>query len=117
MSKYRTNTHDAPIRTPAAPKEKPGTLPAHRIAVVDEQGNRRGHVGRLASEALVNSHFGVRNARLKKINGKHVWAGESGAFNQRRAAIKLQQQRTIAKGSVTKSPTKPALAIRPERGG
>jgi hypothetical protein len=113
--KYRQG-HDAPERVKIKPNVKPGTLPPSRIPIYAGTV-RKGHVGYLASEALVAGHFGVRNPKLVKIDGKPAWRGESGAFNQRRAAIKLQQQRTIAKGSVTKSPTKPALARRPERGG
>jgi hypothetical protein len=115
MSKYRTG-HDAP--EPRKPKfVKPGELPPGRIPIIDgNTGARRGHVGKLASEATV-SRFGVHNAKLDKRNGKPAWIGEGHAFNQRRAELRLAQQRTIAKGSVTRTPTKPALARRPERGG
>jgi hypothetical protein len=110
MSKY-----DAPDR-----KSKPapiGALPPGAIPIIDEHGNRRGHVSGSKATAATVSRFGVHNAKLGKRNNKPAWIGESGTFNRRRAELKLQAQRTVAKGSVTKTPTKPALARRPERGG
>jgi hypothetical protein len=113
--RYRQG-HDAPA--PRKPKAiTPGALPPGAIPIIDgATGARRGHVGRLASEATV-SRFGIHNAKLGMRDGKPAWIGETGAFNRRRAELRLQQQRTVAKGSVTRTPTKPALARRPERGG
>jgi hypothetical protein len=107
--------HDAPDRPKA--KQIIGALPPGAIPILDERGNRRGHVSGHKASAATIARFGVHHARLRKISGKPAWVGESNPFNRRRAELKLQQQRTIAKGSVTRTPTKPALAIRPERGG
>jgi hypothetical protein len=114
-SKFTVSSNDAPERVKIKPDVKPGTLPPSRIPVFAGT-TRKGHVGYLASEALVNGHFGVRNARLVKIGGRPAWRGDSSAADVQ-AKRKLAQQRVVAKGSVTKSPTKPALATRPERGG
>jgi hypothetical protein len=112
--KYRQG-YDAPERIKTKPSVKPGALPENRLAVY--RGTQRvGHVGYSASPALLAAHFAVRNARVVTIGGRKAWQGDSGV-NDPQAKHKLAQQRIIAKGSVTKSPTKPALARRPERGG
>jgi hypothetical protein len=72
--------------------------------------------GLKATEATV-ARFGIKNAKLKKIDGKLSWAGEASANTLRRQELQHAQRVKANKGSVTKTPTKPALAIRPERGG
>jgi hypothetical protein len=112
-----TRKHDAPDRPKA--KQIIGALPPGAIPILDEHGVRRGHVSGHKASAVTVARFGVHHARLRKISGKPVWIGEGAASinNRRHAELKLQQQRAIAKGSVTTTPTKPALARRPERGG
>lgn len=114
--RYRQG-HDAPA--PRKPKAiTPGALPPGAIPIIDSAtGARRGHVSGPKASAVTVARFGIHNAKLGKRDGKPAWIGDTGAFNRRRAELRLQQQRTIAKGSVTRTPTKPALARRPERGG
>jgi len=101
--KFRKSAHDAPPRIKIKPDVKPGTLPVNRIPVIVD-GTRRGHVSARTGSA---AH-----------GGKPAWIGISGrGVINADAKSKFARQRIIAKGSVTKSPTKPALARRPERGG
>lgn len=75
MSKYRTNTTDAPL-PPQAKAQTPGELPPNRIPIFDSDGNRRAHVGYKASAATV-ARLGVPNAVLKTSdNGKPEWRGK-----------------------------------------
>jgi hypothetical protein len=111
MVKYRVSRHDAPERPKAA------DVPPSYIPIIDERGNQRGHVhGLKASEATI-ARFGVRNAKLKKIDGKLTWAGEASANALRRQEINRAQRVRENKGSVTFKPTRPDKAVRPERGG
>jgi len=111
MVKYRVSRHDAPERPKAA------DVPPSYIPIIDERGNQRGHVhGLKASQATV-ARFGVRNAKLKKIDGKLTWAGEASANTLRRQEINRAQRVRENKGSVTFKPTRPDKAVRPERGG
>jgi hypothetical protein len=75
MSKFRTDTHDAPERR--GPKQiTPGTLPAGRIAVLDHMGNMRGHVGKLATSLTASRFLGGKPAYLDKTDeGKPCWRG------------------------------------------
>jgi hypothetical protein len=113
---YRKSTHDAPTRPPEVPTEKPGTLPPNRIPIY-AGGQRRGHVGRLASEAVVASHFGVRNPKLGKVDGRTAWIGQNDAEVRRQTELKKAQRVKQNKGSVSFKPTRPDKAVRPERGG
>jgi hypothetical protein len=109
--KYRKSLHDGPTR-PKAADVQPSYIP-----IIDERGNQRGHVhGLKASQATV-ARFGVRNAKLKKIDGKLTWAGEASANTLRRQEINRAQRVRENKGSVTFKPTRPDKAVRPERGG
>jgi hypothetical protein len=111
---FRTG-HDAPEpRKP--PKIKPGELPPNRVAVVDSKGNRVGHVGFKAGPSVA-ARFGVRNAKLKQIGGKPVWAGDDNASARRRQELQQAQRVKANKGSVTFKPTRPDKPVRPERGG
>ena len=111
MGKYRVSRHDAPERP------KPGDVAPTYIPIIDERGRQRGHVhGLKASEATI-ARFGVRNAKLKKIDGKLTWAGEASANTLRRQELSRAQRVKENKGSVSFHPTQPDKAVRPERGG
>lgn len=116
MSKYRTGTADAPDPRPLTPADPPGTLPRNRIPIYDQHGNRRGHVGHTATEATV-SRFGIRDAKLTKVDGRNAWVGHDNAGARQQAAIKRLQDLRAAKGSVTHTPTAPQTRARPRRGG
>jgi hypothetical protein len=109
---FRKSQYDAPERP------KPADETPRYIPIVDERGNTRGHVHGLgATEATIAGHFGIHNARLKKIKGKLTWAGESGANTLRRQQINREQRVKANKGSVSFNPTRPDKPTRPERGG
>ena len=115
--KFRKSAHDAPPRIKIKPDVKPGTLPVNRIPVIVD-GTRRGHVSARTGSAATALRFGAHQAKLGAHGGKPAWIGISGrGVINADAKSKFARQRIIAKGSVTKSPTKPALARRPERGG
>lgn len=78
MAKYRTNTRDIAPMPRKITELKPGELPPNRIPVFDADGNRRGHVGRKASEATA-ARFGVPNAELKTKDGRPAWCGKRGS--------------------------------------
>jgi hypothetical protein len=111
MSKYRVSRHDAPERPKLA-----DVAPTY-IPIIDEHGNQRGHVHGLKASEVTVARFGVRNAKLKKINGTLTWAGEASANTLRRQEINRAQRVKANRGSVTFKPTKPDRAVRPERGG
>jgi hypothetical protein len=113
MTKFRTNTHDAPERLPTKPADKPGALPPHRIPVIVD-GQRAGHVGYKASAATVK-RFGAQRAKLGTHEGRPAWIGISGRGSIKPDA-KLAAQLRTAKGSVTKNPTRPETSSRPKRG-
>jgi hypothetical protein len=106
MSKFRKSQYDAPARP------KPAEVAPVYVPVLDQHGNQRGHVHGLKSSAATVSRFGVRDAKLKKINGAHVWQGTTAP---RRADGRHAQNVRTAKGSVTRHPTKPETAARPKR--
>ena len=112
MANLRTNTHDAPSRPPVVPLDKPGNLPPSRIPIF-AGGQRRGHVGRKASEAVV-SRFGVRNAKLGKVDGKLAWVGQNDAEVRRQNELKqVRAQRTAQaqRGhSTRRGPERPSSA-------
>jgi hypothetical protein len=110
-SEFRTSAYDAPERP------KPAELPPTRIPIIDARGSERGHVHGLGASAATIARFGIRNARLKKINGVLSWAGEASANTLRRQEINRAQRVKANKGSVSFKPTKPDKAVRPERGG
>lgn len=111
MKKFRVSAHDAPVRP------KPADVPPSYIPILDERGRHRGHVHGLKATQATVARFGVRNAKLKKIDGKLSWAGESSANSLRREQINRAQRVKANKGSVSFKPTKPDKAVRPERGG
>jgi len=115
VSKYRVSANDAPARPSVKPLDKPGALPGNLIPIIDAKGNR-GHVGFKASAATV-ARFGVRNAKLKTVDGKLSWVGDASANTLRRQEINRAQRVKANKGSVSFKPTRPDKAVRPERGG
>lgn len=52
---------------------KPGTVPDNRIAIVDHEGNIRGHVGRTATQAVVARIVGRHGSTLGQHAGKKAW--------------------------------------------
>lgn len=116
MARYRTHTHDAPEPRPLTPADPPGTPPKNRIPILNQHGERKGHVGHRASEATV-ARFGVRNAKLTTVGGRPAWVGRDDFGARRQAAVKRLHDLRAAKGSVTKHPTKPETTARPKRGG
>jgi hypothetical protein len=103
---FRKNTHDAPVRP------KPKDVAPVYVPILDQHGNQRGHVHGLKSSAATVSRFGVRDAKLKKIKGAHVWQGTTAP---RQADGRHAQNVRTAKGSVTKNPTRPETSARPKR--
>ncbi len=75
MTKFRTDTHDAP-KPSKAKMEKPGIVPANRLPIFDGHGRMRGRVGRKATAATV-SRFGVHGAKLGTKNGRDAWLGQT----------------------------------------
>lgn len=135
MTKYRTKGPDVtPPEPKKKPEDKPGTLHEHHIPIFDHEGNHRGHVGPKATSAVVSRFIGQHGAKLGKKDGKTAWIGpkppppkppqvdptavavaETQAKHgpqEHKLAIELSQ----AKGSVTKTPTKPQTSARPKRG-
>jgi len=69
---YRTNTPDAP--EPRVSKAiTPGTVPDHKVPVLDRKGRMRGQVGRLATAITASRFLNGRPASLQTINGRQVW--------------------------------------------
>jgi hypothetical protein len=114
-SKFRISPNDAPDRLPLTVEPTGGALPAHRVPVIDQHGNRRGHVSAKTGSASTALRFGVKNAKLVQRDGGAGWQGEVGPTSGHGAA-KLAQQRRQAKGSVTRHPTKPETSAHPKRG-
>jgi hypothetical protein len=102
VSKFRTTGHDIAPKVRKITDTKPGALPESRIPIYDNKGRRRGHVGRLASEATVSGRFGVVNPKLVKKNGRDAWVGSNvtGAFGSAQNA-RLEKSLRAARGSVS----------------
>jgi hypothetical protein len=76
MAKFRKGP-DAPDRPPVKSLDKPGTsLPRGAIPIY-AGGVRRGHVSGNKATAATVTRFGVRNAKLGKVDGKTAWIGEN----------------------------------------
>lgn len=112
-SKFRVSANDAPERLPLTVKATGGELPAHRVPVLDQHGNRRGHVSARTGSEATALRFGVRNAKLVKRDGP-AWQGQVGPTSGRGTA-KLATQLKQAKGSATRNPTRPETSARPKR--
>jgi hypothetical protein len=113
-NKFRTNTHDAPERLPTKVEATGGELPAHRVPVLDQHGNRRGHISARTGSAATALRFGVKNATLVQRDGGAAWQGEVGPTSGHGAA-KLAAQRRQAKGSVARRASAPETTARPKR--
>lgn len=107
---------DAPDRRSVVPLGKPGELPRNRIPIFNQNGVRKGHVGHRAGPPTV-ARFGIRDAKLGKVDGRTAWIGHDDAGARRQAAIKRVHDLRAAKGSVTHTPTRPQTSARPRRGG
>jgi len=55
------------------PKRKPGDVPPGRLAIVDRDGNVRGHVGRTATQATVKRLLGSYDTKLGRHKGRPAW--------------------------------------------
>jgi hypothetical protein len=73
MTKFRTSNYDAPAPIKKKPDEPPGTLPDHRIAVIDRQGRMRGNISRKATALTASRFLNGRGAALTTHNGQQVW--------------------------------------------
>ena len=134
MAKFRTTGPDVlqPERKKA--EDAPGMLHPHHIPIFDHRGRMRGHVGPKATAATVARFIGQHGAKLGKKDGKTAWIGPvppkpkppqvdptavAVAETQAKAkpqAHKLSIELKQAKGSVTKTPSKPETRARPKRG-
>jgi hypothetical protein len=88
MSNYRVSKYDAP-EVEKKSDAKPGELSPSRIPIFDSKGRRRGHFGRLASEATV-ARFGVADPKLQKKDGRDAWVGG----RRRRRCTQFRQGRS-----------------------
>jgi len=134
MTKFRTKGPD--VMPPERKKsgDKPGLLHEHHIPIFDHAGNHRGHVGPKATAATVSRFIHQHGAKLGKKDGKTAWIGPKPpppkppqvdptavAVAEKQAQAKPQTHKlsielSQAKGSVTKTPTKPETRARPKRG-
>jgi hypothetical protein len=74
-SEFRESAYDAPL--PRKPKvSKPGTIPDHKIEVLDHLGRHRGMVTRSATSATASRFLNGRSATLQKVKGKDCWIGD-----------------------------------------
>lgn len=73
--KFRTTGPDVLQPSKHKPEDPPGTLPSHRIAVLDHLGRMRGNVSRKAMAVTASRFIGGRGVTLTKHNGKTVWKG------------------------------------------
>jgi len=111
---FRKSQYDAPERLPTKVEATGGELPSHRVPVIDQHGNRHGHVSaRTGSEATAR-RMGVHDAKLVQHGKGKAWQGQVGPTSGHGAA-KLATQLKQAKGSTTKHPTKPETSARPKR--
>ena len=119
------------------PKQEaePGVVPESRIPIYDHKDRMRGHVGPKATSVTVARFTGQHGSKLGKRDGREAWISPpppppkkpradpaaavvaaktqaSAKPQEHRLAIELKQ----AKGSVTKTPTKPETTARPKRG-
>jgi hypothetical protein len=133
-SEFRTTGPDVlqPVRK--KPDEAPGTLHPHHIPIFDHKGRMRGHVGPKATAATIARFTGQHGSKLGKHDGKVAWISPppppppppqidptavAVAETQAKAkpqTSKLEIELKQAKGSVTKTPSKPETRARPKRG-
>jgi hypothetical protein len=141
-TKYRTTGPDVLPVERKKPDDAPGTLHPHHIPIIDHKGRHRGHVGPKATAATVARFIGLHGAKLGKKDGQTAWIGPTPpppkpkeadptavavaaqnakgklaiAEHQSQAKHKLTIELNQAKGSVTKTPSKPETRARPKRG-
>jgi hypothetical protein len=99
VTKYRTNTHDAPQPFKAKPAVKPGTVDENHIPIFDHHGHLRGHVGHKATAATV-ARFGALGATLQQKDGRLAWVGQN-PNRVRAAALDHAASVRAARGSVS----------------
>src|SRR5208283_1039808 len=112
-----------------AKSDKPGTISEHHIPIYDHNGHMRGRVGPKATSVTVARFLNRHGAKLGKKDGKDAWIGQEpptppkplmppapkptpATAQKHKLEISLKQ----AKGSVTKTPSKPQAHARPHRG-
>ena len=108
---FRKSQYDAPKRPKLA------DVPPTYVPILDQHGNQVGHLHGIKSSEASVSRFGIHDAKLSKRNGVLAWRGTTSRGTARSADGRHAQNVRTAKGSVTKHPTKPDKAVRPERGG
>jgi hypothetical protein len=132
MAKFRTKGPDVlpPERKKVVDKGV-DALPDNRVPIYDHKGRMRGHVGHKASSATVSRFIGLHGAKLGKKDGRDAWLGPKPpapkkpkvdptavAVAETQAKHGPQEHKVsieIAKGSVSKNPTKPQTSARPKR--
>lgn len=141
-TKFRTTGPDVLQPERKKPEEKPGTLHPHHIPIFDHKGRHRGHVGPKATAATVSRFTGQHGSKLSTKDGKPAWISPPPsppkpdhadptavavaaqnvqgkiaiAEHQSAAKHKLAIELNQAKGSATKTPSKPETSARPKRG-
>lgn len=56
------------------PERKIGEVPPGKIAVLDQRGNLRGHVGPRATSVTATRFTGKAGAKLAKKDGRDSWS-------------------------------------------
>lgn len=140
-SDFRTSGHDVLQPPRPKPEDAPGTLHPHHIPIYDHKGRHRGHVGPKATAATIVRFTGQHGSKLVKKDGKDAWVSPPPppkpdradptavavasqnvqgkiaiAKHQSEAKHKLAIELNQAKGSATKTPSKPETRARPKRG-
>ena len=96
MSKFRTNTHDAPRPKPKV-ISRPGTIPGNEVQVIDGKGRLRGLVGRNATAATAARFHGQLGSTLGVRNGAPAWIAPTlGAVSAEGSATPGAQGDTLA---------------------
>ncbi len=96
MSKFRTNTHDAP-EPRTAKQTKPGAIPPNKVQVIDGHGRLRGLVGRKSTSATAARFHGQLGSKLGKFNGAPAWIAPTlGATSAQGSATRGAQGDTLA---------------------
>ncbi len=72
MSKFRTNTQDAPAPRKAK-QVTPGVVPDGKVGVYDGKGRLRGLVGPKATSATASRFHGQLGSTLGTKDGKPAW--------------------------------------------
>ncbi len=96
MTKFRTNTPDAPERR--APKQtKPGRVSDGKLGVYDGKGRLRGIVGPKATSSTAARFHGQLGSKLGTKDGKPAWIAPTlGAVSAEGSATPGAQGDTLA---------------------